>query len=137
MEQPRMSADSDTKKVGAVATVSGIAIGVIVVIIIIVVAAVVMLIKFLRRVVDGAGKLAPTFECAAWMTARQQNLLAGGTPAVNPDTGAPYTVCEATHAAIAATQLADGPCPIKTTPPAVEAQSPYVYYLAAQQCGGA
>jgi hypothetical protein len=129
--------ESDVSK--AVKDVSIVAVVIVIVIILIVVVSVALLIRFLRGVVDDAGKIAPTFECAAWLTLRQQGYLNGSPPPTNPATGKPYTICEATKQAINDSQVPANAsvCPVKTTPPGADQQPPYIFYMGAQGCSNA
>ena len=111
----------------------------IVAIILTISASVYLLIGFLRGIVDNPAGVAPTFECTAWLTRRQQSYL-GGVPApINPATGVAYTVCEAASQAVGDAQhpAAGAACPARRTPPDAERQSPYRYYMASQGCSGA
>ena len=136
LQQPYVVAQPESDVSKAVKDVSIVAVVIVIVIILIVVVSVTLLVRFLRGVVDDAGKIAPTFECAAWLTQRQQGYL-GGNP--NPATGKPYTVCEATKQAVNDSQLPANAsvCPVKTTPPDVDQQSPYIFYMASQGCSNA
>lgn len=129
--------ESDVSK--AVKDVSIVAVVIVIVIILIVVVSVAILVRFLRGVVDDAGKIAPTFECAAWLTQRQQGYLGGNPLPTNPATGKPYTICEATKQAVNGSQLPANAsvCPVKTTPPDVDQQSPYIFFMTSQGCSNA
>ena len=135
LQQPYVqyiAAPGDTELTKTVKDVSIVAIFVVIAIILIVVFSVYLIVRFLRGVVDDAGKIAPTAECAIWLEARRQKYLSGGP---NPSTNKPYTNCEATTQAIADAQAAaGGVCPVKVVPPPASQQAPYLFYMAAQQC---
>jgi len=82
-------------------------------------------------------KIAPTFECAAWLTQRQQGYLSGSPLSLNPETNSPYSICEATKQAVNDSQLPGNAaaCPVKKAPP--DQQPPYIFYMAAQNCSNA
>jgi hypothetical protein len=119
--------------------VSVIAMVIVIAVVIIVVVSVSLLLKLLRGLVDNAGKVAPTFECTAWLLQRQQSYLSGRPPPTNPATNQAYTICEATKQAINDAQLPANAsvCPVRKAPPDVHRQSPYVSYMASQGCSGA
>jgi hypothetical protein len=115
--------------------ISVIAVAVIISIILVVVASVTLIIKLLRGVVEKAERVSPTFECASWLRLRQQKYL-HGDPATSPSTGRPYAACDAAKQAIADSQdpKLSAPCPARRQPPELYRQSPYIFYMAAQNC---
>jgi len=134
--EPRSAPDTELTKV--VKDVSIVAVIVVIAIIIIVVFSVYLIVRFLRGVVDEAGKYAPTVECAAWLEMRRQGYLGAGRPPpppTNPATGNPYTDCEAAAQAVLDAQSGSGGmCPAVSAPPPAAQQYPYLAYLAAQRC---
>jgi hypothetical protein len=136
-QQPQAAIpQNETSK--AVKDVSILAISTITVIIIVIIVSVSLLSRLLNGIIDSAGKIAPTFECTAWLTRRQQSYLDSGALPTNPATGEPYTVCEATAQAVndAQAPASGSACPTKRAPPDISQQAPYIYYMASQGCSG-
>lgn len=105
--------------------ISIVAILIVLVVILAVALVITMAVRFLRRTVDAAGKVAPTFECVAWLELRQQKYLEAGSDN-----------CSAIKQAISDSQISKlaSPCPIRKTPPDAYQQSPYDFYMAQQNC---
>lgn len=123
----------------AVKDVSILAMVVVIAVVLIVAVSVSLLVKLLGGVVDNAAKVAPTFECTAWLLQRQRGYLNGRPLPTNPATNKAYTICEATKQAINDAQLPANAsvCPARKAPPAAHQQSPYVSYMVSQGCSGA
>ena len=136
-QAPAQSKDSTLKNTAK--DVSIIALAAVVVVVIVVIAGTMLFIRALNRVLYNDNKIAPTFECAAWLTQRQQGYLSGSPLSLNPATNSPYTIREATKQAVNDSQLPGNAtaCPVKKTPPDVDQQPPYLFYMAAQNCSNA
>lgn len=107
---------------------------IVLMIIMLVTVCVAFLTKFLRGVSTAAEKIAPAFDCAAWLRLRQQTYM--NPDETNPATRKPFTPCEAAARAVedAGVLSLGAPCPMRRTPPAVSRQPPYIYFMAAQKC---
>ncbi len=124
----------DTELTKAAKDVSIVAVVIVIAIILIVVFSVYLIVRFLQGIVDEGGKIAPTVECAAWLEARRLGYM-GPPPQTNPATNKPYTNCQAAAQAVTDSQTQSGGlCPVVPVPPPAVQQSPYLYYMAAQQC---
>ena len=137
LQAPAQSKDSTLKN--TVKDVSIVALAAVIVIIIVVVVGTALFTRAINSVVYNENKIAPTFECAAWLTQRQQGYLSGSPLSLNPATNSPYTICEATKQAVNDSQLPGNAavCPVKKAPPDIDQQPPYIFYMAAQNCSNA